>query len=85
MQAAEDSSAQKPCLLIVGPEGDFTEEEYKIMIDAGAKPIGLGPNRLRVETAAIAAITAGVLHWESVKQTNQKQSNPDIQIAAWMR
>ena len=45
-------------LLLVGPEGDFTKEELQGLIDAGARPVGLGQNRLRVETAALAMIAA---------------------------
>lgn len=45
-------------LLIVGPEGDFTEEEQTQMVRAGATCVGLGSNRLRVETAAIAMLSA---------------------------
>ena len=49
-------------LLVVGPEGDFTEEELKALMDAGALAVGLGPLRLRVETAALAALCA-VQEW----------------------
>ncbi|EEH54414.1 uncharacterized protein MICPUCDRAFT_20469, partial [Micromonas pusilla CCMP1545] len=50
-------------LLIVGPEGDFTEDELGALIDAGATPVGLGPLRLRVETAAVALMACvGMMH-----------------------
>jgi 16S rRNA (uracil1498-N3)-methyltransferase len=42
--------------ILIGPEGDFTEEEIKNAIDAGAIPVSLGPTRLRAETAALAAL-----------------------------
>ena len=45
-------------LLVVGPEGDFTREEVHSLVAAGAVPVGLGPHRLRVETAAIALLAA---------------------------
>lgn len=51
----------KPCLLLIGPEGDFTPEELDGLIEAGAQPVGLGQNRLRVETAALAMLTAVTL------------------------
>ncbi len=41
----------------VGPEGDFTTEEYKLFKDFGFLPISLGRNILRSETAAIAGIS----------------------------
>ena len=34
-------------VLIVGPEGDFTPEEVGRMVAVGARPVGLGANRLR--------------------------------------
>ena len=37
----------------VGPEGDFTPEEYTRIREAGVQPITLGPLVLRAETAAL--------------------------------
>jgi 16S rRNA (uracil1498-N3)-methyltransferase len=42
-------------LLLIGPEGDFTEEEIKLALEAGFLAVELGQNRLRSETAAVAA------------------------------
>lgn len=42
-------------LVLIGPEGDFSEEEVKKAIDHGFIPITLGPSRLRTETAALVA------------------------------
>ncbi len=42
-------------LLIVGPEGGFTDEELQACVAAGARLATLGPRILRFETAAIAA------------------------------
>jgi len=42
----------------IGPEGDFTPEELKLLLQAGAKPVSLGPNVLRSETAALCALSA---------------------------
>jgi 16S rRNA (uracil1498-N3)-methyltransferase len=39
--------------LLVGPEGDFTEEEVKEAVGAGYVPVHLGSSRLRTETAGI--------------------------------
>lgn len=41
--------------ILIGPEGDFSEEEVNLAITRGYTPISLGKNRLRTETAAIAA------------------------------
>lgn len=44
-------------VLAVGPEGDFTPEEIELMRHAGFVAAGLGSNRLRSETAALAALS----------------------------
>ena len=44
-------------LIVVGPEGGFTEEETDCAVHAGFKSISLGTRRLRTETAAVAAIS----------------------------
>ncbi|MBN08948.1 MAG: 16S rRNA (uracil(1498)-N(3))-methyltransferase [Flavobacteriaceae bacterium] len=46
----------KPKLLLIGPEGDFTNNEIMNAVSKGFCPISLGNNRLRTETAAIFAI-----------------------------
>lgn len=45
----------------VGPEGGFTTGEKDLLVDNGARPVGLGDNILRVETAALAAAVLGRL------------------------
>ncbi len=45
----------KETVLLIGPEGDFTEEEVALCIDHGFVPVSLGKQRLRTETAAITA------------------------------
>jgi 16S rRNA (uracil1498-N3)-methyltransferase len=42
-------------LVMIGPEGDFTPAELELALQAGFTPISLGNNRLRTETAGIAA------------------------------
>ena len=49
-------------VIVCGPEGDFTEAELAFAKVAGFVGVGLGNNRLRSETAAIAAVAiAGAL------------------------
>lgn len=50
----------EPCYLFVGPEGDFTPAELAAIQEAGALPVGLGPNRLRTETAALSLLAVAV-------------------------
>eukprot|EP00877_Chromochloris_zofingiensis_P002754 jgi/Chrzof1/1247/Cz01g46070.t1 len=54
--ASRKSWHQQPSYLLVGPEGDFTPEEIQQLMEAGALPVGLGSNRLRTETAAVALL-----------------------------
>jgi len=51
-------------LIAVGPEGDFDDDERAKAAKAGFVAAGLGPNRLRSETAAVAAVSlaAGLMH-----------------------
>ncbi len=44
-------------LIVVGPEGGFTDEEIVYAAHEGFKSISLGTRRLRTETAAIIAIS----------------------------
>jgi 16S rRNA (uracil1498-N3)-methyltransferase len=50
-------------LVVIGPEGGFSEEEMKLANDKGLVPISLGPRRLRAETAAISAVSWVVGGW----------------------
>jgi 16S rRNA (uracil1498-N3)-methyltransferase len=40
-------------LVLIGPEGDFSQEELEVAINKGFKPVSLGNSRLRTETAGI--------------------------------
>jgi len=46
---------KKSVCILIGPEGDFSNEEVQIAIDKGYKAVSLGNTRLRTETAALAA------------------------------
>lgn len=45
----------KDAVILIGPEGDFSEEEIRLALEKGFKPVHLGTSRLRTETAGIAA------------------------------
>jgi 16S rRNA (uracil1498-N3)-methyltransferase len=51
----------KPTTILIGPEGDFTGEEIKKAKAKGYRPVSMGKNRLRTETAAIVACTTVAL------------------------
>ncbi len=42
-------------LIVIGPEGDFTDDEINLALQAQCIAVELGENRLRSETAAVAA------------------------------
>lgn len=48
-------SPGEDALILIGPEGDFTDQEITLALKAGCRPISLGDYRLRTETAALAS------------------------------
>tara|TARA_B100000809_G_scaffold96463_1_gene95014 strand:+ start:8100 stop:8801 length:702 start_codon:yes stop_codon:yes gene_type:complete len=44
-------------IILIGPEGDFSEEEVNLAKNNGYEPITFGESRLRTETAGIVACT----------------------------
>ena len=48
-------------LVLIGPEGDFSEQEVAEALDLGFIPVSLGNSRLRTETAAVVACHTAVL------------------------
>lgn len=49
---------QRGCLILIGPEGDFSPAEYAAAEAAGCTPTSFGPIILRVETAVFLAVAA---------------------------
>ena len=45
----------RDAIILIGPEGDFSDDEINAAISAGFAPITLGKSRLRTETAALVA------------------------------
>lgn len=56
----ETDGGGRCALLLVGPEGDFSGEEYAEAAEAGFRAVTLGPLILRAETAVVVAL-AGLL------------------------
>ncbi|MGK0388649.1 MAG: 16S rRNA (uracil1498-N3)-methyltransferase [Maribacter sp.] len=46
-------------LILIGPEGDFSEQEIQIALDNNFIAVGLGESRLRTETAGVVACHLG--------------------------
>jgi 16S rRNA (uracil1498-N3)-methyltransferase len=57
------ATSDSELIILVGPEGGFTDIEQRSVRDVGGHPVALGHNILRVETAAAAvlACTAAVI------------------------
>jgi len=49
--------AATDCLLLIGPEGDFSSAEIELALANNYQAIHLGPTRLRTETAALFALS----------------------------
>lgn len=55
----------KKILVLIGPEGDFSPKEIALAKEAGFLPVSLGQQVLRVDTAAIAAVSFIKLYAEN--------------------
>ncbi|MNU10172.1 16S ribosomal RNA methyltransferase RsmE [compost metagenome] len=42
-------------IILIGPEGDFSEKEIALALENNYNPVTLGNTRLRTETAAVVA------------------------------
>ena len=56
-------AAAGPVLLLVGPEGGWSEAELEFAADLGCPTVSLGPRVLRTETAALVAISQLLYHY----------------------
>jgi 16S rRNA (uracil1498-N3)-methyltransferase len=59
----------EPVILLIGPEGGWSEAEIRLARDAGARFESLGPRRLRAETAAIVATTLIAARYGDLRST----------------
>ncbi|MEQ9593107.1 MAG: RsmE family RNA methyltransferase [Cyclobacteriaceae bacterium] len=51
----KDARIKSNYVVLIGPEGDFTNDEVERAVKAGFKMVSLGPHTLRTETAALVA------------------------------
>jgi 16S rRNA (uracil1498-N3)-methyltransferase len=56
-EALGGGSTSRPVVVLVGPEGGWSDDELEALSDYGCKPVSLGPRVIRTETAALVAIT----------------------------
>ena len=58
-----DSFEGTDVIVMIGPEGDFSQEEATLALNAGFIPVHLGNSRLRTETAAVTAASAAYFRY----------------------
>lgn len=49
------NDSNESCMILIGPEGDFTQEEVESAMTKGFESVSLGNTRLRTETAGVVA------------------------------
>lgn len=52
----------KTAVILIGPEGGWTDDEHAAAVRAGFRPWRLGPHVMRIETAAVAAMAIAGIH-----------------------
>lgn len=72
-QVAQDA-LMLDALILIGPEGDFSAEEVNYALNNGFRVMTLSNTRLRVETAALMAVSAFSLNMFSVAGTVPKRN-----------
>lgn len=63
LRVFEELPSPAALAFLIGPEGDFTEEEYAEADKSGCIPVSLGAHILRVETAAMCVAAAANLFY----------------------
>lgn len=58
-----DSQSKPYIIIMIGPEGDFSIEEIDLALKSDYKVMHLGNSRMRVETAAVTAVSAVYLNY----------------------
>ena len=62
LKQALEARRSSSYLLVIGPEGGFSNREVALAEEKGACLVTMGPRILRTETAAVAALTAVMYH-----------------------
>jgi 16S rRNA (uracil1498-N3)-methyltransferase len=56
-ETVDENQVKEKKLLLVGPEGGFSDNEVNMLTEHNARMVSLGSNRLRTETAALALLS----------------------------
>lgn len=60
---AQLSCSAKNLIIFIGPEGDFTKDEIALAIESSCVAVDLGSTTLKVDTAAVAAVSFARFFW----------------------
>lgn len=63
-----NASGEKSILMVIGPEGGFSEEEIDAFITHGFETVALAASRLRTETAAMSSIAIIQSYYHYLKE-----------------
>lgn len=63
LRLGEQPAPPRRCVVLIGPEGGWAEEEASAARKAGFLPVSLGPRILRAETAAVAVLAVLQAWW----------------------
>ncbi|MEM9411176.1 MAG: RsmE family RNA methyltransferase [Planctomycetota bacterium] len=69
--------SDKGCVIGIGPEGGFTNDETQIAIQSGWQTIAFGKNILRVETAAVAFASIFGIGRDFLSKLNSRDISDD--------
>ncbi len=67
LEAFEACLSPEKVAFLIGPEGDFTPQEYARAHQGRCLPVSLGDNVLKVETAAVAAVACARLFYSDAR------------------
>jgi len=65
LEALQTLTKPKAVSFLIGPEGDFTPEEYEQAYKLGCIPVTLGKTVLKVETAALCVLSCANLYFHT--------------------
>ena len=66
LKAFQAISQPQKIAFLIGPEGDFTPQEYTLARDHKCVPVSLGETVLKVETAALVSVACACLYYRHV-------------------